>query len=285
MAARASNPPATNPPTASPDLAAIKQRQQTTWASGDFSVVASRIVFVAEQLCETADVQAGWRLLDVATGSGNAALAAARRGCEVTGLDYVPALLERGRLRAEAEHLSVEFVEGDAEKLPFADGSFDAVISVFGAMFAPDHARTATELARVCRPGGRIALACWTPEGYIGEMFRLVARFVPPAPGLTPPARWGDEAHLRSLFGGAIASITSRVQTAIFRFPSAEENVAFFRQYYGPTLKTFAALPPERQPELARELAELARRYDRNGGGRGPIAIRGDYLETVITRA
>src|SRR4051794_36564466 len=190
-----------------PDYAAIKQRQQATWASGDFSVVASRIVYQAELLCETADVQAGWRVLDVATGSGNAALAAARRGCDAVGVDYVPALLERGRVRAPAEHLDVRFVEGDAETLPFADASFDAVLSVYGVMFAPDHRRAAGELARVCRPGGRIALASWTPGGFIGETFRAFSRYLPPAPGLRPPVSWGDEPYLDSLFGRVAASV------------------------------------------------------------------------------
>src|SRR4051794_14249031 len=163
-------------PQSPPDFAAVKRRQQATWASGDFAVVAARIVFQAEHLCETADLQAGWRVLDVATGSGNAALAAARRGCEAVGVDYVPALLQRGRARAAAERLDVEFVSGDAENLPFPDGLFDAVVSIYGAMFAPDHARAAAELARVCRPGGRIALANWTPDGFIGETFRVFSR-------------------------------------------------------------------------------------------------------------
>src|SRR5947209_2425199 len=171
-------------PGLAPAFAAVKSRQQSVWASGDFSVVASRIVYQAEQLCETADLQAGWRVLDVATGSGNAAIAAARRGCEVVGSDFVPALLERGRLRAEAEHLSVEFIEGDAEQLPFPDASFDAVISIYGVMFTPQHQRAASELTRVCRPGGRIALACWTPAGFIGETFRAMSRYLPPTPGL-----------------------------------------------------------------------------------------------------
>lgn len=275
--------PATQPGSA-PDYAAVKQRQQATWSSGDFSVVAASIVYQAEQLCETADLQAGWRVLDVATGSGNAALAAARRGCEAVGVDYVPALLERGRIRAAAEHLSVEFREGDAENLPFPPASFDAVLSIYGAMFAPDHQRTAAELARVCRPGGRIALASWTPDGFIGETFRLFARYLPPTPGLQPPIRWGDEAYLRDLFSGAAASITSYLRTAIFRFRSAEENVDFFRTYYGPTLRAFEALPSERREALYADMVALARRYDRNGGT-GPIAIAADYLETVIVRA
>jgi SAM-dependent methyltransferase len=267
-----------------PDYAAIKQRQQATWASGDFAVVASRIVYQAEQLCETADLQAGARVLDVATGSGNAALAAARRGCEVVGVDYVPALLERGRIRAEAEHLAVDFVEGDAEQLPFPNASFDGVISIYGVMFAPHHQRAAAELARVCRPGGRIALACWTPAGFIGETFRVFSRYLPPTPGLQPPIRWGDEAYQRELFGDSAASVTSYSRTAIFRFQSAEENVSFFRTYYGPTLRAFDSLSAENRQDLYHDLVALAKRYDRNGGD-GPIAIAADYLETVILRA
>jgi ubiquinone/menaquinone biosynthesis C-methylase UbiE len=269
----------------SPDqgFAAVKSRQQSTWASGDFSVVASRIVFQAEHLCETADLQAGWRVLDVATGSGNAAIAAARRGCEAVGVDYVPALLERGRVRAEAEHLDVEFVDGDAEDLPFPDASFDAVISIYGVMFAPDHQKAASELARVCRPGGRIALASWTPDGFIGDTFRVFSRYLPPAPGLRPPVSWGDEAYLDSLLGNITASVASYRRTAVFRFRSAEENVDFFRTYYGPTLRAFESLDPPARDSLRNDLLALARRYDRNGGT-GPVAITGDYLETVIDR-
>lgn len=270
-------------PDLAPNHAAIKQRQQATWASGDFAVVASRILFQAEQLCETADLQAGWRTLDVATGSGNAALAAARRGCEAVGSDFVPALLQRGRLRAQAEHLSVEFVEGDAEQLPFPNASFDAVLSIYGVMFAPQHQQAASELARVCRPGGRIALACWTPQGFIGETFRVMSRYLPPAPGLQPPVRWGEEKYQRELFGDSAASITSYPRTAIFRFRSAEENVSFFRTYYGPTLRAFDALSAERCQALHRDLIALAKRYDRNSGS-GPIAIAADYLETVVVR-
>jgi SAM-dependent methyltransferase len=270
-------------PSLAPDFAVVKGRQQKTWASGDFSVVASRIVFQAEHLCETADLQAGWRVLDVATGSGNAALAAARRGCEAVGIDYVPALLQRGRIRAAAEHLDVEFVAGDAENLPFPDASFDAVVSIYGAMFAPDHDRAAAELARVCRPGGRIALASWTPDGFIGETFRTFSRYLPPAPGLQPPIRWGDEGYLESLLGDVAAAMTSHRQTAVFRFRSAEENFDFFRTHYGPTLRAFESLDPPRRESLRDDLLALARRYDRNGGT-GPVAISGEYLETVIVR-
>ena len=228
-------------------------------------------------------MQAGWRVLDVATGSGNAALAAARRGCEVVGCDFVPALLERGRLRAQAEHLSVDFIEGDAEQLPFPDASFDAAISIYGVMFAPNHQRAASELARVCRPGGRIALACWTPEGFIGEAFRLMSRYLPPTPGLQPPVRWGEEKYQRELFGDSAASVVSYPRTAIFRFRSAEENLSFFRTYYGPTLRAFDALSAERRQALQHDLIALAKRYDRNAGT-GPIAIAAEYLETVVVR-
>ena len=277
--------PSQQPSVVGPDLTAVKKRQQTTWASGDFSVVAARIVFQAELLCEAADLQADWRVLDVATGSGNAAIAAARRGCKVVGTDYVPALLECGRIRAKAEHLEVEFVDGDAENLPFPSASFDAVLSIYGAMFAPDHRKTAAELARVCRAGGVIGLASWTPDGFIGEMFRLFSKYIPPAAGLVPPIRWGDEAHLRAIFGDAIGSMTNQVRTAVFRFASAEDNVHFFRKYYGPTLKTFEALPASRREALEQEMIELNRRFDRNGGKGGPVAIAADYLETVIVRA
>lgn len=270
-------------PSLAPDFAAVKCRQQKVWASGDFSVVASRIVFQAEHLCETADLQAGWRVLDVATGSGNAAIAAARRGCEVVGIDYVPALLQRGRVRAAAEHLDVRFAEGDAEDLRFPDASFDAVISIYGVMFAPDHRRAAAELARVCRPDGRIALASWTPDGFIGETFRIFSRYLPPAPGLQPPICWGDQGYLDLLFGDVAASMTSYRRTTVFRFKSAEENVDFFRTNYGPTLRAFESLDPPRRESLSNDLLDLARRYDRNGGT-GPIAITADYLETVIVR-
>src|SRR5213083_66759 len=195
------------PPLPQPDLHAVKERQQQTWASGDFGVVAARIVLVAEQLCDSADLHAGWRVLDVATGSGNAAIAAARLGCAAVGVDYVPALLERGRQRAAAEGLEVELLEGDAEALPFADASFDAVTSVFGSMFAPDHARAAAELLRVCRPGGTIALASWTPEGFIGELFQTVGAHVPPPAGVPAPMLWGTKAHLGQLLGTEIRSL------------------------------------------------------------------------------
>jgi SAM-dependent methyltransferase len=265
--------------TTQPDFGAIKARQQQVWASGDFHAVAARIMLVAEHLCDTADLHAGWRVLDVATGSGNAAIAAARLGCTVVGVDYVPGLLERGRERAAAEGLEVELLEGDAEALPFEDASFDAVTSVFGSMFAPDHAQAAAELLRVCRPGGTIALASWTPDGFIGDLFRTQAAHVPPPAGVRSPMLWGTEAHLRELFGDGIAWLEVEERTFTWRFASAEEFVAFFRRWYGPTLKAFAALDPDGQKALERDLVELARQYDRLGAG--SIAIPSTYTEAV----
>jgi ubiquinone/menaquinone biosynthesis C-methylase UbiE len=266
-----------------PDLGPVKQKQQQAWASGDFAVVAARIVLVAEHLCDTADLRAGWRVLDVATGSGNAAIAAARHGCEAVGVDYVPALLEKGRARAAAEGLDVELLEGDAEALPFPDASFDAVTSVFGTMFAPDHARTAAELLRVCRPGGTIALASWTPDGFIGHLFKTVAAHVPPPAGVPSPMLWGTEAHLRELFGESVCSFETEQRTFTFRFRSAEEFASFFRTWYGPTLKAFAALEGAARDALEADLVALARRFDRLPGG-GAIALPATYTETVAVR-
>ena len=264
-------------------LAAVKQRQQLAWASGDYSAIGARIVLAAEQLCDTADLHAGWRVLDVATGSGNAAIAAARHGCIAVGVDYVPSLLERGRRRAAAEGLEVELLEGDAEALPFPKASFDAVTSVFGCMFAPDHAQAASELLRVCRPGGTIALASWTPEGFIGELFRTIGAHVPPPAGVPSPMLWGTEAHLRTLFGDGISSLEVAERTFTFRFTSAEEFASFFRTWYGPTLKAFEALDGPARDALETDLVELARRSDRLDGD--AIAIPATYTEAVaVTR-
>jgi len=266
----------------SPDFDAVKKRQQIAWSSGDFAVVASRIVLVAEQLCDTADLHAGWRVLDVATGSGNAAIAAARHGATAVGVDYVPALLERGRRRAAAEGLPVELLEGDAEALPFRDASFDAVISVFGSMFAPNHAKAAAELVRACRPGGTIALASWTPDGFIGELFKVIARHVPPPAGVQSPMLWGTKAHLRTLFGTDVTSLDVRERTFTFRFLSAEDFTTFFRLWYGPTVKAFAALEGEARDALERDMTDLAQTFDRLGNG--AIALPAAYTETVAIR-
>ena len=267
---------------ARPDLSTIKARQQKTWASGDFAVVASRIVLVSELLADTADLHAGWRVLDVACGNGNATLAAARSGAHVVGVDYVPALLEGGRARAVAEGLDVEFQLGDAENLPVGDASFDAVLSVFGTMFAPDHQRTADEILRVTRPGGTVGLASWTPDGFIGEMFRVITAHVPGPPGVQSPLLWGTEKHLAELFGDAVTDVRSVERTCTWRYTSAEELVAFFRRWYGPTLKAFEALDEAGRTALAADLTDLARRWDRYGGD-DSVAIPARYLETVLT--
>lgn len=264
------------------DLAAVKAKQQKTWSSGDFSVVASRIVLVSEQLAESADLRAGWTVLDVACGNGNATLAAARSGTHAIGVDYVPALLEDGRGRALAEGLDVEFREGDAEALPLQDSSVDAVLSVFGTMFAPDHQRTADEVLRVARPGGTVALASWTPGGFIGQMFRVITSHVPAPAGVASPLLWGTEEHLAELFGTAVDTIESQERECVFRFTTAEEFVTFFRRWYGPTLKAFEALDARGQAALGADLVELADRFDRNRDG-GSISIPSTYLETVIS--
>ena len=266
-----------------PDLEAVKKRQQTMWASGDFHAVAALIQPVAEDLCEAVDLRADWRVLDVATGSGNAAIAAARRGCDVVGIDYVPALLARGRRRAEAEGLDIELVEGDAEAIRFPDGSFDAVLSVFGAMFAPDHPKAFAELSRVCRPGGRIGLATWTPEGFIGEMLKVVSSYVPPAPGVASPLLWGTKAHVGSMFGDTIEGLSCRERTFTFRFRTAEAFVEYFREHYGPTLKAFEALAEDGADELFADLVALVRKHA--GTSDGPVAIPATWLETVATRS
>ncbi|HEU4947605.1 MAG TPA: class I SAM-dependent methyltransferase [Kribbella sp.] len=265
-----------------PDLSTVKARQQKTWASGDFAVIASRIVLTSEQLADAADLRAGWRVLDVACGNGNAALAAARSGTQVVGVDYVSALLENGRGRAVSEGLDVEFRLGDAEDLPVEDASFDAVLSVFGAMFAPDHQRTADEIVRVTRPGGTIGLASWTPDGFIGEMFKVITARVPGPPGVRSPLLWGTEQHLTELFGDALSDARSVERTCTFRFTSPEDFVACFRRWYGPTVKAFEALDEPGRAALATELADLARGWDQYGDG-GSVAIPATYLETVAT--
>jgi SAM-dependent methyltransferase len=269
-------------PAATLDLATVKARQQATWASGDYAEIATLIVPVAERLADAADLRAGSTVLDVACGSGNATLAAARLGCAVTGIDYVPALLERGRERAAAERVGVDLRHGDAEEIPFHDASFDAAVSVFGSMFAPDHRRTASELVRVTRPGGTIALASWTPDGFLGAMFRTIATHVPPPPGLASPMLWGTEEHLGDLFGGTVLW-SHRERTFTFRFASAEAFVERFTTYYGPTLKALEAAGAARAA-LESDLRDLAISWNRLEQP-GPIAVPGTYLESVGLRA
>jgi SAM-dependent methyltransferase len=267
----------------SPDLSAIKSAQQQTWSSGRFSVVATRIQFVAEQLAESARLRAGWRVLDVATGSGNAAIAAARSGTSVVGIDDVPALLDDARVRAAAEGFDIEFRAGDAEDLPVEDASFDAVLSVFGSMFAPDQRRAAAELVRVCRPGGTIGLASWTPTGFVADMFRVVSRFVPPPAGFVSPMLWGDEGHLRELFGGAVADLRSTERVCTWRFRTPEAFVDFFERHPGPTNRAFARLSEADRAWMRAALVDLASNADvlRDGGS---IAIPATYLESIGRR-
>jgi ubiquinone/menaquinone biosynthesis C-methylase UbiE len=268
--------------TSEPDLALVKTRQQETWASGDYTVIAGRIVLVSELLAENADLHAGWRVLDVACGNGNATLAAARAGTVAVGVDYVPTLIDAARGRAVTEGLEAQFHVGDAESLPFADNEFDAVLSVFGSMFTPDHHRTAAEMLRVTRAGGRIALASWTPDGFVGQMFRVISRHVPPPAGVASPLLWGTEDHLAELFGAHVEEARSVEQVATFRFASADDYVATFRRWYGPTVKAFASLGPADQRKLAADLAALAAEHDVHRDGED-VAIPSTYLETVLT--
>jgi ubiquinone/menaquinone biosynthesis C-methylase UbiE len=270
----------TNTP-AAVDLSAVKTKQQAMWASGDFSVIGTTLQIVGELLCEAVDVGGGERVLDVAAGNGNATLAAARRFAHVTSTDYVPALLDGGRRRAEADGLAVTFEVADAEALPYPDASFDVVLSTFGVMFAPDHAKSSSEMLRVCRPGGRIGLASWTPEGFIGQMFRVVAKHVPPPAGVKSPLLWGTRDYLQSLFAAA-ASMSHTAREFAFRYQSAEHFVDVFRTFYGPTYKAFAALDANGQAALEADLLALLKRCARPAAA--GLVVPGEYLETVITR-
>ena len=268
-------------PAAAPDLGAVKAKQQAMWASGDFAVIGTTLQIVGETLCEAIDLRSNETVLDVAAGNGNATLAAARRFATVISTDYVPVLLERGRLRAEADGLQVTFETADAEALPFATASFDVVVSTFGVMFAPDHERSATELMRVCRPGGRVGLANWTPDGFLGQLFRVVASHVAPPAGVKSPLLWGTEGHIRALFPGA-ASITCVRRDFNFRYRSAEHWLDIFRRYYGPVHKAFAALTVDAQAAFESDLLTLLRASDR--GSASGLVIPAEYLEVTITK-
>jgi SAM-dependent methyltransferase len=265
-----------------PDLAAVKQRQQATWAGGDYAVVGTTLQIVGETLAEAADVRGGERVLDVAAGNGNASLAAARRFAEVTSTDYVPALLDKAAARAAAEGLEMAFQVADVEDLPFADQSFDVVLSTFGAMFAPDHQRTADEMLRVLRPGGRLGMTNWTPESFIGQLFKLIGRHVPPPAGLQSPAAWGTESHCAALFGKRAAAMRCERRHFNFRYRSAAHFMQVFRDYYGPTQKAFAALPPVGQAALEADLLALLARLDTSGGS--SLVVPSEYLEVIVTR-
>ncbi|GIL04859.1 MAG: hypothetical protein BroJett031_13790 [Betaproteobacteria bacterium] len=264
-----------------PDFAAIKRRQQATWASGDFAVIGTTLQIVGESLAEAVDVRAGERVLDVAAGNGNATLAAARRFAQVTSTDYVPALLDKGRERARAEGLTVHFEVADAEALPFDAARFDVVLSTFGAMFAPDHQRVAGEMLRVVRAGGRIGLANWTPDGFIGRVFRVIGAHVPPPRGLQSPALWGTESHLTALFGAHAAVIRCQRRHFNFRYRSAAHWIDVFRQFYGPIHKAFAVLDPEGRRALEDDLTVLL--DEMNIAGAASLVVPAEYLEVVIT--
>ena len=266
-----------------PDLAAIKQRQQATWASGDYTIIGTTLQIVGENLAEAIDLRAGAHVLDVAAGNGNATLAAARRFAQVISTDYVPALLDRGRARARAEGLSVHFEEADVERLPFADATFDVVLSTFGSMFAPDHARTAAEMMRVLRPGGRVGVASWTPEGFIGRLFKVIGAHVPPPAGLAPPALWGTGRHLDTLFGEHAAGIRCERRFFNFRYRSPAHWLQVFRDFYGPTHKAFLSLDLEGAAALERDIIGLLE--EMNTAGPGSLVIPSEYLEAVITKA
>jgi len=262
------------------DLSLVKAKQQTAWAAGDYAVIGTTLQIVGETLCEALDLRAGQRVLDVAAGNGNATLAAARRWCDVVSTDYVPALLERARARAGAEGLAVQFEPADAEHLPYEDGAFDVVLSTFGVMFTPHQEQAAAELARVCKPGGKIGLANWTPASFIGELFKLIGRYLPPAPGVRPPSLWGTEERLRELFGGRIASLQAPRRHYMFRYRSPRHWLDTFRTYYGPMHKAFAALDSGKQESLAEDLLGLAQRC--NSATDGSMVVPAEYLEAVI---
>lgn len=264
------------------DFSAVKARQQSAWASGDYAVVGTTLQLVGELLAEACDLRFDEKVLDVAAGNGNATLAAARRGCKVTSTDYVPALLDRGAERARAEGLTAEFLAADAEQLPFADAAFDCVLSTFGVMFAPDQQRAAAEMIRVCRRGGRIGLANWTPSGFIGRLFETLGRHVPPAPGTQSPALWGAEAHLATLFPRAAASIEVAPRVFQFRYRSAAHFIDVFRRWYGPVHKAFASLAQDKAAALEADLTALL--TEMNRAGPDSLIVPSDYLEIVVTR-
>jgi SAM-dependent methyltransferase len=265
------------------DLSALKRRQQATWSSGDYAVIGTTLTITGELLCEAVELRPGQQVLDVAAGNGNATLAAARRWAEVTSTDYVPALLEHGRARASAERLPVTFQEADAEQLPFADRSFDVLLSVFGVMFTANQEQAAQELLRVCRSGGTIGLANWTPEGFIGNVFRTIGKYVPPPAGVKSPVLWGTERRLKELFGDGIAELRVKRRMFVFRYRSAEHWLEVFGTYYGPVLKAFAALDDAGQASLAHDLIELLQSF--NQGGADTLAVPSEYLEVVATRS
>ncbi len=273
-------PAGTAPPP--PDFAALKQRQQAAWSSGDYAIIGTTLQIVAEDLCESLDLRSGSRVLDVAAGNGVATLAAARRWCDVVSTDYVPSLLARGRARAAAEGLEAEFQEADAEALPFAEGEFDTVLSTFGVMFTPDQGKAASELLRVCKPEGRIGLANWTPEGFIGQLFKILGSYLPPPSGVRSPMLWGTRERLAELFGAGVSEIRIKPRYFNFRYRSPRHFIDLFKTYYGPMLKAFAALEEGQRGCLAADLEALINRLNRADDG--TMLVPGEYSEVVITK-
>jgi SAM-dependent methyltransferase len=265
-----------------PDLVALKTRQQAAWSSGNYAIVGATLQIVGEELCEALDLKAGSKVLDVAAGNGMASLAAARRWCDVTSTDYVPALLERGRARAAAEGMEIEFREADAENLPFDDNSFDTVLSTFGVMFTPNQDRAAAELMRVCKPKGKIGLANWTPDGFIGQVFKTLGKHLPPPAGAKSPALWGTSVRLHEMFDAGTRSIRAESRLFKFRYRSPAHFLDVFKTYYGPVLKAFAALEPAQQEELHNDLHALIVRMNRSGDT--TMVVPSEYLEVVITK-
>ena len=265
-----------------PDLEALKMRQHSAWASGDYAIVGTTLQIVGEELCEALDIHAGEKVLDVAAGNGNATLAAARRWCQVVSTDYVPSLLERGRTRAKADGFLIEFMEADAEALGFADATYDVVVSTFGVMFTPNQDRAAAELLRVCKGGGKIGLANWTPEGFIGQIFKTLGKYLPPPAGAKSPALWGTEARIRELFEPSAASIKVEKRNFNFRYRSPQHFLDIFRSYYGPMLKAFAALDTTRQRQLRDDILALVATMNRASDG--TMIVPSEYLEIVIVK-
>jgi SAM-dependent methyltransferase len=264
------------------DFTAVKTRQQAMWSSGDYAIIGTTLQIVCETLCEGVDVRAEERVLDVACGNGNSTLAAARRFARVTGVDYVPALLDKASARARADGLDIKLVEADIERLPFDDQAFDVVLSVFGVMFTPHHLRAASELVRVCKRGGRIGLANWTPTGFVGAMLRTIGRHVPPPAGVPSPALWGNREHVAELLGESVSSLEVQHREFKFRYASASHFVDTFRKYYGPMNRAFAALDERGRASLTNDLEALLCEHDRGGGT--SLVVPADYLEIVAVR-
>ena len=266
-----------------PDYKKWNERLNASWSCADYARIGVTLQITGEELAEAADFRPGAHILDVAAGNGNATLAVARRFCEVTSTDYVQPLLDKGRARVEAEGLEADFRIADAQDLPFADNRFDGVISTFGAMFAPDQQATASELLRVCKPGGKIALASWTPPGFIGRLCKLIGSHMSAAPGFQAPANWGREEWIREHFEPHASEIRILWKAFNFRYHSPEHYVDVFRTYYGLTRKAFEKVGPEGEKALHDDMCNLCREFDIATDG--TLCAASDYAEVVIVKA